>query len=360
MQQASAAQKRGDYVTAVREYADVLKRKPDFAPAYLNLGLVEFEQHHYGEAAAHFRTAVRLDSRLGAAWLFEGLSLYQIGDNASARQSLEKARELMPNDPQAARVLGEVYRALGRYQDSAEALEKASRLKPNDPETLYSLAQTYLQLAREQQQRILEIDPGNYRVYVMLAQLYEQQNDLPAAVSEYTEMLRLYPHRSDGHLLLGNLFERMGQPDKAAAEYQAVVTLNPDNAEALLRLASLDLKEHRTAAALAKARHVLDVNSHSALARKIAGQCLLANGQSREAVEQLQQSIQADPSDASNHFLLAKALRQAGDSAQAEREMSTFETMNKQSEEATTARARRLQNALAKTHLAAGDTPARQ
>ena len=160
--------------------------------------------------------------------------------------------------------------------------------------------------------------------------------------------------------MLGNLFERMGQSDKAATEYQTVITLNPDSAEALLRLASLDLKEHRTDAALTKARRVLDVNSHSALARKMAGQCLLANGQLREAIEQFQLAIQANPSDASNHFLMAKALRQAGDSAKAEGEMSTFETMTRQSEEATTARARRLQNALAKTHLAAGETPTRQ
>src|SRR5690348_77862 len=62
--QASEFMRNGKLDAAAEAFATVVKEAPDFAPAYLNLGLVREEQGRHGEAIASFRKALVLNPKL--------------------------------------------------------------------------------------------------------------------------------------------------------------------------------------------------------------------------------------------------------------------------------------------------------
>ena len=59
----------------------------------------------------------------------------------------------------------------------------------------------------------------------------------------------------------------------------------------------------------------------------------------QEAVADLQSAAKADPAEASNHFLLAKALRALGRNEEAQAEMQTFSKLEESARTATADRA---------------------
>src|SRR5579859_5295502 len=69
---AQRAGKAGDYAKSVTEYQAVLKLKPDFVPAHVNLGLVYYVQGKNDEAIGAFRQALKLDPDILGANLFLG------------------------------------------------------------------------------------------------------------------------------------------------------------------------------------------------------------------------------------------------------------------------------------------------
>ncbi len=85
-------------------------------------------------------------------------------DYARARECLEAAQQLTPNDAEVWDALGAVCRREGRWEEAVGHLEKARELDPRNPSGIWNLAETYCALGRtaEAERAIaqgLEINP---------------------------------------------------------------------------------------------------------------------------------------------------------------------------------------------------------
>ena len=106
MAQAAASQFNSDTATATRDCEKALERYPDFAPAQLQLA----------------RLYVTQPGKL---------------DRAYALAS--KAHEALPDDPDAAKILGIIYTQRGDYSDAVSLLHQTAMKMNSDPEVFYYL-----------------------------------------------------------------------------------------------------------------------------------------------------------------------------------------------------------------------------
>ena len=146
---------------------------PRFAQGHHLLGIVLFnglEQPQ--EAIQHLEKAVALHPNFARAYLDLGL-VYQHQKNLDkAKQALSKAVEIYPRYPEARLSLALVYDQLHETEQAISAYTATLELQPNQPMALYNLATLFetqgkTSQAQQQLENALKLANGNFQVTAM-------------------------------------------------------------------------------------------------------------------------------------------------------------------------------------------------
>ena len=98
-------------------------------------------------------------------------------------------------------LMGDIYRALGRYDDAV---------------TEYKMA--------------IWLDSFNIPAYMALCLCYEENGDYDSAISIYEKLIELQPDAAEYHGNLANILYMKGELEDAIAHYQTAIMLNPNPA----------------------------------------------------------------------------------------------------------------------------------
>jgi len=200
----------GDLRAAERSFNASLKASPDFYPAQAGLGYVELADNDHEDAAERFALAVRANPRYVPALVGQGDALLALGDREDALASFEAAVAANP-DLSALRSRIEVLRFRGLQEDVAEARKaaEAGRLdeartayrrallaSPQSPFLLRELASVErragdVSAALQHAEQAVELEPADARSLVVLAELYDDQEDFTRAVETYEAALAI-------------------------------------------------------------------------------------------------------------------------------------------------------------------------
>lgn len=101
-----------------------------------------------GEAAEDFRAAAEADPTMGLAWVELAITLLLSGDAARARDPIERACALAPEDPIPWKLKGTIHRERGEFQEAKESFSRVCALKPGEPAGLAGLALTAMDEGR--------------------------------------------------------------------------------------------------------------------------------------------------------------------------------------------------------------------
>jgi tetratricopeptide (TPR) repeat protein len=127
---AQRAQASGDYATAVSDYTQAAKMRPDMAITWANLGLSEQQAENIPAAIEAFQRANRLDPALYVPNLFLGIDYAHSGKVPQAIPLLIKAEKTNPADAQAPLALGRSYISAREYSRAIPQLNRALALNP--------------------------------------------------------------------------------------------------------------------------------------------------------------------------------------------------------------------------------------
>ncbi len=179
--------------------------------------------HHLGPAYQSARLAVRLGRPADAEVLLRqvlkrrpdfidarvelGQSLFKQGRIADARAEFETVLKRQPDHARVRFYLADVLAAQNHRSEALAELREAARLRPNFWEARYLLG-------------------------VELA----MTNQVDAARAEFEATTQLRPDFALGHLNLGVALARLGQYEKAAGEFQETLRLDPQNQKARQQL----------------------------------------------------------------------------------------------------------------------------
>lgn len=248
-----------------------------------------------------------------------GLGLLQsrLGQLTLARENLEYALSQAPDNPASLRELARIDLREGALADARLRLERLRLLAPEEPET---------RLLEGDLLRV-EGDPGGAKALyrslaeegfrdgaIRLTQLLLSQGDTGAASEILDSWLRTNPEDLGVRLLRADVLLRTADIADAIAEYEQL--LDTRNPVVLNNLAWLYM-ERGDERALEVAQQAYDLLPGNADIADTLGWVLYKRGRATEALKFLRESVRQDPRNASVHFHLGLAEREAGDRAAA-------------------------------------------
>jgi tetratricopeptide (TPR) repeat protein/TolB-like protein len=266
---------------------EAVRIDPAYYPAWLALGRLYFREQEYELAASAFGKIPNSHSGALDAAFDRGLASFYTGNYVQAEQSFAFVAMQLP--------LSEVINNQGvatsrRNLDAAALFQQAVTADPQDPDYHFNLA---LALRR--------------------------RNDIPGAMHEVGECLKLRPQDAEAQALLGSL--------QSAATNTAVKT-NASAAPAASSEGPLErIKRTYNETAFRQAAYEIEqmeamkLANQPAAARSAAlteaGVRYLNSGLLLEAERQFQNAIAADSADAAAHAGLAEVRERSGDAANA-------------------------------------------
>lgn len=160
-----------------------------------------FRQHNPAAGVEEIKKAVRSDPWYGPGYVLLGLAYMQMQRWTDAQDAFTEATKVEPGNPQGYLGLGSALNEQHNYAAAQKALEHSLDLSPDSSEAHYELARTFA--AREKwddaaphARRSIEINPDYAGPHALMGNIYLLEQDLPFALAEFQEYLRLDPQGS--------------------------------------------------------------------------------------------------------------------------------------------------------------------
>src|ERR1700730_1302651 len=331
-QRGLAALKENRMEDALAELTEAKREHPDDARIrnFLGIGLVRLGKN--GEAASEYREAVRLDPHLEDAYRNLGFLEWNEHRLEPAREDLDRAVELSPNESFAHYSLGRVLLDGQLYAQSIREIESSNVPLPEDTNFSIQLATAYIAVGNKDQARKLRqqlaTEPLDGRQSIHVASLLLALRENDAAIGIIGRRLNKKPPAPESawrqfdlalaYLLAGNYDKAIAQADS----YQSLTRGDAnahESAEAwtIVGIAAADLKQiersldaFRHAAILAPGNeeHWLNLTRELMELRRYP-----------DAISAVQDALAANPESYALHLRLGAAQLAAGHYAEAEK-----------------------------------------
>lgn len=171
----------------------------DSAEAHLIVGSYYLAKLDHRRAAKEFIRTLEQNSKFPDAHAQLAYAYFFGFEWDLSVKMCEEELALNPDDDNAVKLLGSLYRQRGRLEEAGTLLDKANRQKPNDYEILYQIA--------------------------LLAQA---ENDYPRAVALLEQVTRLNPDFPPPHVTLVRAYNKLKRTEDAQREQAIVDRLNAE------------------------------------------------------------------------------------------------------------------------------------
>jgi tetratricopeptide (TPR) repeat protein len=348
---------KGLYGDAAVEFRNALRLDPRFVDAYYQLAQADMARHEWASAYGALEKTIalnptRLDARLDRGRIY--LAARQF------RDAEEEANFILKQDPKdvaAYQLMGAALIGEQRPDQAMDAFEKVTELMPSSASAYVNLALVEVSLhrlpdAERHLKRAVLVESGDTQAYVDLANFYRLQNRGPEAertlrdgiaknpkgtalyidwasiltsqgkkedADALLDRLRKQPGDSaDAALAIGDFYFEQKDTSRALAEYQRGLTLAPKSLEIKKRIQDLYLSSGRTELAVALDKELRKEGPKDITVRIDHARLLMAQGNVRDAITDLQ-GVVADAADSAQaEYFLAMAHLQNGNPGQAQ------------------------------------------
>ncbi len=246
----------------------------------IQTGMLAHRQGKFADASKAYEKALKKAPKELAALNLLADAQLNLGKNARALETANKATALKPDMPSTWMVKGSAQRRLGKYDDAITSLETALELKPDYADALMTLAGTLRDSGR-----------------------------LDEAIDAYESLVEMAPEMAMAYYNLGNAFHADGQGDEAIFAYESAIEHDPSYGPSFINLAGVLNSGDRAEDALAASEKALELLPNSRSARINRGNSLKSLVRFDEAEAQYRELLALDKSDAVAHDLLGTALQ---------------------------------------------------
>lgn len=229
-------------------------------------------------------------------------------------QSLLKDR---PDSVDALTLLAAAYRLDGKPGEAFENFEKAIRVRPSDPALRknfiqFLVEQKNLPAALAQSEDFLKLQPGNLEGLNLRADLLaldKQHEPLEALLKEIKQR---FPDNALAAFRLGTFYQNHGRYDDALAEFDIALQKSGNAYEPLKGITAVHLELKQPAKADARLRKVLAGNPKHAGAYQLLGALALLQNHAEEGIRNLNKAIELSPAWLPPYMNLASHYERSG------------------------------------------------
>jgi tetratricopeptide (TPR) repeat protein len=339
-QQGAAQMHAGDAASAEKTFRKATEIDPQFAPAYLDLGLAALKQGKLLDAVASIRRSLDIDPSSPGAHLFLGIAEYQSNHTEDAIADLQKALQADPGNVQALTWMGIVQLNAGHPELATGPLDHAAELAPADQNILDYHVQAHMAVARQSYTALYKADPNSWRLHRLNAAIDAQASDHAHAAEEYQEAIKSAPHEPELYEGLGWEYRALGHADLAAKAFAQQLKLTPGNPIAMYNLGSAQVDSGQEEVAIPLLQQVVKIYEQPSGADYYLGRALAQQGKYEEAVAELQRAtILNGEVQQRAWYELSQAYRHLGKTTESRAAVQKFEALKQAGDEARSAAA---------------------
>jgi tetratricopeptide (TPR) repeat protein len=309
---------KGDISEAGKLLTEILKDNPRDSEALVTRGRMALQREEAQSAIADFRSVLRdqPDS-------IEYLSLLArahmaAGERQLARESLGRAVELNPRNPQA-RLLWADFLALSNDFDSAlKEVNEALKTAPLDPGLLQLKAAILsakkdVKGAEEAIAKLKGAGPNQALGYYRMGAFYLTEKRYDEAIAEFEQALKKAPDAPEPLLGIVQAFNAQGKAERALARVQEVLRANPKHPHAHLFLAEVFQAQGKQTEAEGAYRKAIEINPTWHVPYVGLANHLQKRKEFKAAVQVLQDGLKANAEHPLLAFSLGYAYEASGD-----------------------------------------------
>ena len=232
------------------ELEGLLKQQPNDPIVLKRLAEAYEKQGDAAKAAAAYMQTLKLNPKLlSSAVKVAELYAGPLQERGKALEFAKKARELAPNDAEAAGLLGRIALKAANFSWAYSLLQESARQRGNDPDILRDLALTAYALgkvpeARQTMQRSLDAVPGGVpsedaKRFLAMTALDHPSAEVVAAEPEVQKILKSRPDYVPALMAQAAIQLQRNDAKTATGIYSQVLRQYPDFAPAQKRLAAI-------------------------------------------------------------------------------------------------------------------------
>jgi tetratricopeptide (TPR) repeat protein len=255
------------------------------------------------------------------------LARVQTGDASGAVPLYARALALGPDSTTLREDYGAAYLQQNEVDSALKQFRAGLALDPDSALLHYDLGlglklQDKLSDAIPEFEKAAALDPGLPDPPFTLGIIYMQQGRFTDAAASLRRVLKLQPENGDAWALLGSVLKDSDPPDQAIDALEQAIKLEPDQPSLHIQLAAVEITQGEREQALAERKLAAQL-SRVATDRQRAsfslrsGRALLSQGKVADAIIQLKNAVDAQPTLAEPHQLLADAYSRQGQAAAA-------------------------------------------
>ena len=254
-------------------------------------------------------------TQLALSYAEKGLKEQEQGGNQSvdvqkAIQTIEKAKELDPNNSEVYRVEGYIYEIQPDISKSILSYNKAIELNPQNADAYAGRGHANrilgaLNKAVEDFEKAKEIDSNrqNIFIYTNLCTLYKSKGEINNALencSIVTKAENVDPvFQSESCQVLASIYIEKGQYEKSEMYLSKASTLTPNDANLYIEISKLNIKQKQYEIAVENANKAIALSPKKAVAFLTLSQALYMQGKYQDAIDASQKGLEMVDDDVS-------------------------------------------------------------
>ena len=246
---------------------------------------------------------------------------------------LTRAMKLKPDSPEVLYVLAQVYSNESRPLDALDLLLRAHKIAPENPDIILlmaqiSMSQNYYEDAIPLLEAGLKVAPQRPDLLAALGQSYFMSGKADKAIEVFKQLLAV-DHSARSYAYLGLSYRNLGRFDEAKQAFQAGLKLDPHNSSCLFNLGYIAERQGDAALAETMFQQALRANPDYADALLELANLRITEKKYAEAEVLLRRYVKVSHSPATGYYKLAMVERNLHETAAADRDLATFQTLSK-------------------------------
>lgn len=224
----------GRLAEAEAGYRNLLASDPGNAEALHLLGVLACQRGEPRRALALISEAIARDGRQAAYHTNLAVALTALGRSDEAVLTLQRAKELAPDDPNISYNLGATLQAMGRHAAAIPHYEQALATAPGYVDALSNLGLALVETDRAEQalaplHRAVELSPENPGPLVNLGLALAAIGAPKAGETYIRRACQQAPDSANAYYNLGKVLQDQGRNAEAVKVYHQAAALNPQD-----------------------------------------------------------------------------------------------------------------------------------
>lgn len=215
-------------------FQQVVRRLPEYAAAYYNLGTIYLSKGLLPQAEENLRRATQLRPGDASAWNNLGMAVAQEDRGKEAVAYFLEATRQNPAHVVALENLGKLYQDSGQVEDAEKSFERALSIDPLNPDVNYDLGMLFAKHGNTERARVylekaIQLRPIYPDALNNLSVLYIRTAKLSDAQAVLEECIRVAPRFDVAYLNLAKVYVALGKPEKARGILRKLLDIHPEN-----------------------------------------------------------------------------------------------------------------------------------